>query len=163
MKKEATDLAVRVSQVQCSTNTIIASHVPGPHMWASAGPGSSSVKQCKSDGCVKKIMKKEATDLAVSQLQCSANAIIASHVPGPHMWASAGPSSSSVKQCQREITTDEILELKKIREHSNIKSSCVSALTGSVPRRMAEALQSNPALIRNRTHVTRLSAALFNH
>ena len=71
-------------------------------MWASAGPGSSSVKQCKSDGRVKKIMKKEATDLAVSQLQCSANAIIASHVPGPHMWASAGPSSSSVKQCKSD-------------------------------------------------------------
>ena len=52
-KKEATDLAV--SQLRGSTIAIISAHVPGPHMWASAGPGpsSSSPKQCKSDGRVK--------------------------------------------------------------------------------------------------------------
>ena len=44
---------------------------------------------------------------------------------------------------------------KNYREHSNIKSVCVSAL-GSV-QHMAQALQSS-ALIRNRTHVTELSA-----
>ena len=34
---------------------IISAHVPGQHMWASAGPGpsSSSLKQCKSDGRVR--------------------------------------------------------------------------------------------------------------
>ena len=52
-KNEATDLAV--SQLRGSTIAIISAHVPGPHMWASAGPGpsSSSPKQRKSDGRVK--------------------------------------------------------------------------------------------------------------
>ena len=49
--------------------------------------------------------------------------------------------------CQREIATDEIQERKNYRECSNIKSNCVSALTGSVPRKMAEVLQSYSALI----------------
>ena len=35
--------------------------------------------------------KNEATDLEVSQLWGSTIAIISAHVPGPHMWASAGP------------------------------------------------------------------------
>ena len=34
--------------------------------------------------------KNEATDLAVSQLRGSTIAIISAHVPGQHMWASAG-------------------------------------------------------------------------
>ena len=82
-------------------------------------------------------------------------AIISAHMPGLHIWASAGPgpSSSSPKQwesdgcvkiynsCQREISTDEIQEEKNYREHSNIKSARVSALTGSVPRKMAKVLQ----------------------
>ena len=44
--------------------------------------------------------ENKATDLAVSQLRCSTIAIISAHVPGQHMWASAGqgPSSSSPKQ-----------------------------------------------------------------
>ena len=52
-KNEATDLAV--SQLRGSTIAIITAHVPGQHMWASAGPGpsSSSPKQWKSDGRVK--------------------------------------------------------------------------------------------------------------
>ena len=52
-KREATDLAV--SQLRGSTIAIISAHVPGQHMWASAGPGpsSSSPKQWKSDGRVK--------------------------------------------------------------------------------------------------------------
>ena len=51
-KNEATYLAV--SQLRGSTIAIITTHVPGPHMWASAGqgPSSSSQKQCKSDGRV---------------------------------------------------------------------------------------------------------------
>ena len=51
-KNEATDLAV--SQLRGSTIAIISAHVPGQHMWASAGqgPSSSSPKQCKLDGCV---------------------------------------------------------------------------------------------------------------
>ena len=52
-KNEATNLAV--SQLRGSTVAIISAHVPGQHMWASAGPGpsSSSPKQWKSDGSVK--------------------------------------------------------------------------------------------------------------
>ena len=48
--------------------------------------------------------KNESTDLAVSQLQNSTIAIISAHVPGPYMWASAGPdpSSSSPKQCKSD-------------------------------------------------------------
>ena len=52
-KNETTDLAV--SQLRGSAIAIISAHVPGQHMWSSAGQGlsSSSPKQCKSDGCVK--------------------------------------------------------------------------------------------------------------
>ena len=52
-KNEATDLAV--SQLRGSTIVIFSAHVPGPHMWASAGPGRilSSPKHLKSDGRVK--------------------------------------------------------------------------------------------------------------
>ena len=48
-------------------------------------------------------------------------------------------------------------------ERSNIKSTRVSALTGSVPRKMAEALQSVSALIMNQIQVARLSATSLNH
>ena len=41
-----------------------------------------------------------------------------------------------VKPYQREITTDEIQESKIYGECSNLKSTCVCALTGSVPRKM---------------------------
>ena len=120
--------------------------------------------------------KNETTDLAVSQRWGSTIAIISAHVPGPNIWASAGPgpSSSSSKQCKldghvkiynfasaRSPLTKS--KKKKYREHSNIKSSRVSALTGSVPHNMAEALQKESALIRNRTHVTRLFATRPNH
>ena len=47
---------------------------------------------------------------------------------------------------------------KNYRERSNIKSARVSALTGSVPRKMAEAQQRVSALFRIRTHVARLTA-----
>ena len=60
------------------------------------------------------------------------------------MWPSLGPwpdsncsktvevrcSCQELKQCQREIATDEIQERKNYRECSNIKSACVRALTG---------------------------------
>ena len=84
------------------------------------------------------------------------------------MWQSPGPgpgskcsktvevgcSYSELKSCQREIATDEIQERKNYRERSNIKSARVSALTGSVPRKMAAARaegfstvqESNPCL-----------------
>ena len=86
------------------------------------------------------------------------------------MWASAGPGPGSKcsktvevvcsyselkpRPCQREIATDEIQEKKNYRERSNIKSARVSALTGSVPRKMAAARaegfstvqESNPCL-----------------
>ena len=41
------------------------------------------------------------------------------------------------------------------REHSNIKSARVSALTGSVPRKMASAQLQNSAPYRTRIHVFR--------
>ena len=111
-----------------------------------------------------------------SQLRGSTIAIISAHVPGPHMWASAGPgpSSSSPKQWKSDgrvkiynsVSTRSPLtksKKKKYREHSNINSARVSALTGSVPRKMSEGLQRNSALIRNRTHIARLSANSLNH
>ena len=44
-----------VSHLLGSTMAIICADVPGPHMWASAGPGpsSSSPKQWKSDSSIK--------------------------------------------------------------------------------------------------------------
>ena len=51
---------------------------------------------------------------------------------------------------------------KKYRERSNKKSACVSAPTGLVPRKMAEAWQSVSALFRNQTHDARLSATHLN-
>ena len=103
--------------------------------------------------------KKEATDLAVSQLRGSAIAVISAHVPSQHMWASAGPglSSSSPKQWKSDgrvkiyNSVSERVPLtkskkKKIIESAAIqklsKSARVSALTGSVPCKMAKALQS---------------------
>ena len=67
------------------------------------------------------------------------------------MWASVvqGPYQD-LQLCQREIATDEIQERKILyRERSNVESARVSALTGSVPRKMAEAWQRFLALIRN--------------
>ena len=43
-----------------------------------------------------------------------------------------GYSYSELKPCQREITTDKIQEKKYYRERSSIKSTHVSALTGSL-------------------------------
>ena len=54
----------------------------------------------------------------------------------PKQWKSDGHVYNS---CQREIATDKIQEEENYREHSSIKNACVSALTGSVPRKMAEA------------------------
>ena len=53
---------------------------------------------------------------------------------------------------------------KKIyRGSSNIKSAHVCALTGSVPRKMAEAWQKLSALIKNRIKVALLFATHLNH
>ena len=51
-------------------------------------------------------------------------------------------SCSELKPYQREMATGEIQERKNYRKRSNIKSMCVSALTGSgsVPCEMAEGL-----------------------
>ena len=77
------------------------------------------------------------------------------------MWASAGPgpSSSSPKQWKSDgrvkiynsVSARSPLTKSKenYRERSNIKSARVSALTGSVPRKMAEARQRISAIIRN--------------
>ena len=47
----------------------------------------------------------------------------------------------NLQLCQREIATDEIQEEENGKEPSIIKCASVSALTGSVPHKMAEALQ----------------------
>ena len=118
--------------------------------------------------------KNKTTDLVVSQLWGSTIAIISAHVPvpGQHMWASAGPgfkfsksvqvgwSCLDLQLCQHKIATDEIQERKNSREHSNIKSTCVSALTCSVPHKMTKAWQRVWAFIRNQIHVTWLSATV---
>ena len=44
-----------------------------------------------------------------------------------------------------------------------MKSARVSSLTGSVPRKMAEAQQRVSALISNRTKVAKLTVTYFNH
>ena len=72
----------------------------------------------------------------------------------------------AVSAAERDITTDEIQERKNYRECSNIKNACVSALTGSVSRKMAKALQSVSELIRNQTKVARLTVThlkVLNH
>ena len=99
------------------------------------------------------------------------------------MWASAGPgpSSSSPKQWKtgslmpRRMVVLRFTTLpardrhwrnprkKNYKERSNIKSAHVSALTSSVPRKMAKALQRVSALIRNRTQVAKLTATHLNH
>ena len=52
---------------------------------------------------------------------------------------------------------------RNYKELSNMKTICVSALTGSVPRKMAKALQRVSALIKNWTQVARLSPIHLNH
>ena len=108
--------------------------------------------------------KNEATDLEVSQLLGSTIAIISAHhdVPSPHTWASAGqgPSSRSLKPCKSDgrvkiynsVSATSPLtksKKKKYREHSNIKCASVSALTCSMPSKMAKVLQIFTAHIRN--------------
>ena len=93
--------------------------------------------------------KNTATDLAVSQFLGSTIDIISAQVPGQHMWpgpyfkfsktVEVGWLHQDLQFCQREVATDKIQEKKNYREHSNIKSARVSALNGSVPRKMAEA------------------------
>ena len=51
---------------------------------------------------------------------------------------------------------------KKNRARSNLKSASVSALTGSVPRKMAEVLQRVSALSENQTQVALLTATHLN-
>ena len=63
----------------------------------------------------------------------------------------------------RESPLTKLEETKSYRERSNIKSARVSALTGSVPRKMADVQQRISALFRNRTHVAQLSATHLNH
>ena len=88
-------------------------------------------------------------------------AIISADAPGLHIWPGAsagqGPSSSSPKQWILDgcvtiyNSVSATLPLtnpreKKDREHSNIKSKSVSALTGSVPRKMAKAQQNSSGI-----------------
>ena len=54
----------------------------------------------------------------------------------PKQWKSDVHVQSKTLSAQREITTDEIQESKIYGECSNLKSTCVCALTGSVPRKM---------------------------
>ena len=61
----------------------------GHEPWKSLWLGLRFFCICKKSG------KNEATDLVVSQLWGSIIAIISGHVPGQHMWPSAGPGQSS--------------------------------------------------------------------
>ena len=74
------------------------------------------------------------------------------HAPGPHIWPSLGPwldskcsktvevgcSCSKLKPCQGRSPMTKSKKKKNDRECSNIKSTRVSALTGSVPCKMAK-------------------------
>ena len=130
---------------------------------------------------IRKKWLSEATDLAVSQLLGSTMVVIPAHVPGLHMWASAGPrtSSSSPKQWK----SDSHLKIynfvrkrsqwllikskkKKLRRVQQYKSLRVSALTGSVPRKMAKGCKQFQHPLRNSenwTQVARLTGNCLNH
>ena len=113
--------------------------------------------------------KHQATDLTVNQFQGSTIATISAHVPGQHLWASAGqvPSSSSPKQWKLDghvkIYNSVSARSPLTKSNSNIKSAHVSALTGSVPRKMAKGLQRVLASCKNQIQVARHSAAHLNH
>ena len=65
-----------------------------------------------------------------------------------------------------QMATDEIQEEKYYRESINIKtrvSVTVSALTGSVPRKISCWRQRVSAPCGNRTHLDRLTATHLNH
>ena len=103
--------------------------------------------------------------LPVSQLQGSTiTAIISAHMPalpGQHMWrVLAGPNLTSPKSENQMVvlrfTTLSVLDYqrrnprkKNYREHSDIKCASVSALTCSVPCKMAKGQYRVSALIRN--------------
>ena len=86
-----------------------------------------------------------------------------------------GPTPSAPKQWKSDVhvksynpvsarsATDEIQERKNYKEGINIKSACVSALTGWVPRKMAEGLQRVSAPCGNRTQVALLPATHLYH
>ena len=148
-----------------------------PGAWALGKP-ESLTRPCFF--CIfEKSGKIEPNDLAVSQLRGSKIAVISAHVPGQHMWASLGVLARALVQVlQNSGSRMVVLRFTTLsardrhwrnprefffRECSNIKSARVGALTGSVPRKMAEALQRVSALIRNQTHVDWLSATSLNH
>ena len=68
-----------------------------------------------------------------------------------------------VKPYQREITTDEIQESKIYGECSNLKSTCVCALTGSVPRKMAKGQQRVSASTGNPTRAGQGNSTHLDH
>ena len=84
--------------------------------------------------------------------------------PGPDSKCSktleVGCSSSELKP---EIATDEIQKEENYVERSNIQSARVSALTGSVHRKMAEGRQRVSAPSGNGTRAARLPATHLNH
>ena len=98
------------------------------------------------------------------------------HEPGLHMWPTPGPgpdskcsktvevgcSCSKLKPCQLKTATDEIQEKKELLR-SNTKSARVSALMGSVPRKMAKWLQRVSAPNGNQTRAARLTSTHLNH
>ena len=100
--------------------------------------------------------KNEATDLVVSPLWGSTIDIISAHVPGQHMWASAGQGMRAlaivhiVQTSGSQMVMLRFITLsardhhwpnpreKKLWREQQYKSARVSALTGSVPSKMLE-------------------------
>ena len=108
----------------------------------------------------REIRKKEATDLTVNQLRGSTIVIISAHLPGHTCHATCGRVRALARVQVLQNSGSQMVVLRfttmssrdrhwrnprktNYRECSNIKSARVSALTGSMPRKMAEALQSD--------------------
>ena len=79
------------------------------------------------------------------------------------VWRSPRSGHRLLKKNFKEKFPGQHEQKKNYRESSSIKRARVTALTGSVPCKMAEGRQRNSALIRNRTHVARLSVTQLNH
>ena len=81
----------------------------------------------------------------------------------PKQWKSDVHVQSKTLSAQREITTDEIQESKIYGECSNLKSTCVCALTGSVPRKMAKGQQRVSASTGNQTRAGQVNSIHLDH
>ena len=115
-------------------------HCFGCSLWPGTALGMSlrkvSHKALRFFCIFEKSGKNKSTDLAVSKLWGSIIAIISAHVPGQHMWASAGQGrkNSASWMVLLRFTTLSARDhhwrnprKTNYREHSNIKIESVSA------------------------------------